>query len=171
MFVIHPHVLWCFPVLALPGCSDLWEFVMSPEVTETETRPTHTNAEISETEPRPTDTSAEVAEVGETESRPDLLWNAGARGLCGTWDANFKPHDGVHTEKLRDQPIAATHRYALNLTARQIQKAPALEARASYQGRKMLPLTSMGQHDKRFRSFTANLREIYVISLAVAEPG
>jgi hypothetical protein len=48
------------------------------------------------------------------------------------------------------RPIAATHRYALNLMARQIQKAPALEARASYQGRKMLPLTNMGQHDKRF---------------------
>jgi hypothetical protein len=59
-------------------------------------------------------------------------------------DANFKPHDGVHTEKLRGRPIAATHRYALNLIARQIQKAPALEARASYQGRKMLPLTTYG---------------------------
>ena len=43
---------------------------MSPEVTETETRPMHTNAEISETEPRPTDTSAEVAEVGETKMQP-----------------------------------------------------------------------------------------------------
>jgi hypothetical protein len=60
------------------------------------------------------------------------------------WSVEEQDVVGVHSEKLRDRPIAATHRYALNLIARQIQKAPALEARASYQGRKMLPLTTYG---------------------------
>jgi hypothetical protein len=41
-------------------------------------------------------------------------------------------------------PFRTTHRYALNLTARQIQKAPAPEARASYLGRKILPPTTDG---------------------------
>jgi transposase InsO family protein len=53
-----------------------------------------------------------------------------------------RPNKSI-TEKLRDRPIAATHRRALILMARQIQKAPALEARAS-KGGNMLPLTTYG---------------------------
>jgi hypothetical protein len=47
------------------------------EVVETKTRPT--SDEIAETGTQPTDTSAEVEQ---TERRPDLAWDAEARGLC-----------------------------------------------------------------------------------------
>jgi hypothetical protein len=47
------------------------------EVVETKTRPT--NDEITETGTQPTDTSAEAEQ---TERRPDLVWDADARGLC-----------------------------------------------------------------------------------------
>jgi Arm DNA-binding domain/Protein of unknown function (DUF2934) len=47
------------------------------EVVETKTRAT--NDEIAETGTQPTDTSAEVEQ---TERRPDLVWDAEARGLC-----------------------------------------------------------------------------------------
>jgi hypothetical protein len=47
------------------------------EVVEPKTRPT--SDEIAETGTQPTDTSAEVEQ---TERRPDLAWDAEARGLC-----------------------------------------------------------------------------------------
>jgi hypothetical protein len=47
------------------------------EVVEAKTRPT--SDEILETDMRPTDTSAEAEQ---TEGRPDLVWDAEARGLC-----------------------------------------------------------------------------------------
>ena len=50
-------------------------------------------------------------------------------------------------------------------------KGPSARARASYPGRNAAPHHEWDSTIKAFRSFKANLREVYVIGLAVAEPG
>jgi hypothetical protein len=62
-------------------------------------------------------------------------------------------------------PFRTTHRYALNLIARQIQKAPAQLPREE----NTAPHHVLGSTIEAFSLFTANLREIHVNTLAANE--
>jgi hypothetical protein len=58
-----------------------------------------------------------------------------------------------------------------SVTVHQIQKAPALEPGPVIQEENAAPHHEWDSTIRAFRSFKANLREVYVIGLAVAEPG